>query len=161
VSGPDTSSSIQPDHSLGQECYCANSLTNGGSMNLIAQKECSWVCPGSRKYIIIFADLRVSPHPDLTCDSKCTNSVEGPAGSASTRRRVIRRPQPMAQSTHLSVPSSRRCSPLSSGPRCRGRKRSTVLITLSKKEERALNSCSMLVQCRMSGSPDVVRRLFF
>jgi len=31
----------------GQECYCANALTNGGSMNLVAQSACSWVCPGS------------------------------------------------------------------------------------------------------------------
>ena len=52
VSGPDTPNHIQPDHSLGNICYCANELTHGSMTdNLIQNKQCSTMCTGSRKLL--------------------------------------------------------------------------------------------------------------
>ena len=82
---------------------------------------------------------------------KCTNSAEGPAGSASTRRPVILRLQPLARSTRLSDPSSRRCIPPVNGSIHLNTRRSVLwhraLCGVDDAAQKGLEPYFMLVQC--------------
>ena len=74
-------------------------------MNLVDPWLCSAHCPGNRR---LFA-LRTWESL-LSRNLKCTNSVDRAARSTSTRRRVLQT-ETITPPTHLSVRSSRRCSP--------------------------------------------------